>query len=422
MASIILHQETGDQKFALESATVTLGRGLESDIRLKDIKASRRHCQIQKTPKGYQLVDLSSGNGTYVNGVQAKQQMLTPGDKIQIGSTTLTFQDGAPPAAPARPPASAAPASEKRSAASAGTAKIERATASHRTAVAATAVTASVAKPAPEKPATGISTRSAAAATSARAPAKASAPALAPAPAKKSSTQVTPVKPPTQPFKKGPSGPFKKAGLRSGSTRSAARGAGTSRSVPEVGGKKKSPVLGIALAVVVLGAGAGAYFLFFKKEATADLHKSKKEAGEAHSKKESGRETASPAADPKGARPGGAQDAPAGGDFEAVRSGIAGSCKLGEAGHAQWGAAIREWKDYLEKKPSDDARSRAQAQIEELNGKAKQEFGRLGKQVEGMNEEKKKAEALGLLKENRPRFDGTDSLDSLDKLIREFEK
>jgi pSer/pThr/pTyr-binding forkhead associated (FHA) protein len=422
MASIILHQESGDQKFALESATVTIGRGLESDIRLKDIKASRRHCQIQKTPRGYQLVDLSSGNGTYVNGVQAKQQMLSPGDKIQIGSTTLTFQDGASPQAPAKAPASAAQATEKRAAASAGTAKIERATASHRTAVAATAVTASVQKPAAEKPSAGISTRSQAAAAPARATAKTSAPALTPAPAKKSSTQVTPVRPPSGPFKKGPSGPFKKAGLRTGSTRSAARGPGTSRSAPEGGAKKKSPVLGIALGVLLLGAGAGAYFLFFKKEATAEPHKAKKEASEAHSKKESGREPGSPGGDPRGGRPGGAPDAPAGGDFEAVRTGIAGSCKLGESGHAQWGTAIREWKDYLEKKPVEESRSRAQAQIEELNGKAKVEFGRLEKQVEGMNEEKKKAEALGLLKDNRPRFDGTDSLESIDKLIREFEK
>src|SRR5687767_13554911 len=91
MASITVSADGVDQKFPLENAAVTLGRGLESDIRLKDIKASRRHCQIVKTPKGYQCLDLSSGNGTYINGVQIKQQMLNPGDKIQIGSTTITF-------------------------------------------------------------------------------------------------------------------------------------------------------------------------------------------------------------------------------------------------------------------------------------------------------------------------------------------
>jgi pSer/pThr/pTyr-binding forkhead associated (FHA) protein len=104
MASITIACDGTEQKVALETASVTLGRGLESDIRLKDIKASRRHCQIARAGSGFQLLDLSSGNGTFINGVQVKQQMLNPGDKIQIGSTTITFHDGAA-AAPAKSPA-----------------------------------------------------------------------------------------------------------------------------------------------------------------------------------------------------------------------------------------------------------------------------------------------------------------------------
>lgn len=110
MASITISCDGSEQKYALENASVTLGRGLESDIRLKDIKASRRHCQIAKTPQGYQLIDLSSGNGTFINGVQVKQQPLNPGDKIQIGSTTITFHEGAPAAAKAAPAAKPAAA------------------------------------------------------------------------------------------------------------------------------------------------------------------------------------------------------------------------------------------------------------------------------------------------------------------------
>jgi hypothetical protein len=108
MANITVSADGQEQKYALENPTVTLGRGLESDIRLKDIKASRRHCQIVKTSQGYQCLDLSSGNGTYVNGVQIKQQPLNPGDKIQIGSTTITFHDGNGAKAPAPAPAAKA--------------------------------------------------------------------------------------------------------------------------------------------------------------------------------------------------------------------------------------------------------------------------------------------------------------------------
>lgn len=105
MASITISCEGTEEKFALETPSVTLGRGLESDIRLKDIKASRRHCQIVKQGAGFQVLDLSSGNGTFINGVQVKQQALNPGDKIQIGSTTITFH--AAEAAPAKAPGAA---------------------------------------------------------------------------------------------------------------------------------------------------------------------------------------------------------------------------------------------------------------------------------------------------------------------------
>ena len=91
MASIRVTTEGDEQEFVLENSAMTIGRGLESDIRLKDIKASRRHCQILKTPQGYQCLDLESGNGTYINSVQIKQQMLSPGDQIQIGSALLVF-------------------------------------------------------------------------------------------------------------------------------------------------------------------------------------------------------------------------------------------------------------------------------------------------------------------------------------------
>ena len=110
MASITVSSEGVDQKYPLANPSVTLGRGLESDIRLKDIKASRRHCQIVKTPKGFQCVDLSSGNGTFLNGVQIKQQMLNPGDKIQIGATIITFEEAAAAKAVAKPKASSATA------------------------------------------------------------------------------------------------------------------------------------------------------------------------------------------------------------------------------------------------------------------------------------------------------------------------
>ena len=95
MASITIQADGAEERIALEAAVVTIGRGLESDIRIKDIKASRRHCQVVKTPEGFKLVDLGSGNGTFVNGIQVKEQPLKPGDKIQVGQTVIVFEIGA---------------------------------------------------------------------------------------------------------------------------------------------------------------------------------------------------------------------------------------------------------------------------------------------------------------------------------------
>lgn len=95
MAGLTIQSEGGEEKFALDSPSVVLGRGLESDIRLKDIKASRQHCRVVKADEGYRLVDLGSGNGTYVNGILVERdQPLRNGDKIQIGTTVILFADG----------------------------------------------------------------------------------------------------------------------------------------------------------------------------------------------------------------------------------------------------------------------------------------------------------------------------------------
>jgi len=150
MASITVQSEGAEEKFPLEAATVTLGRGLESDVRLKDIKASRRHCQITKTSGGFQVVDLSSGNGTYVNGVQVKQQALHPGDKIQIGSTTITFSDASAPRPPAEAPAKTALPESTRTATRAVAASPAAGT--KKVTVAAAAKTASQETPRPPAP------------------------------------------------------------------------------------------------------------------------------------------------------------------------------------------------------------------------------------------------------------------------------
>ncbi len=79
------------QSYTLRHLT-SLGREADCDIQVKDIKVSRKHAQIEKLENGYQLSDLNSTNGTYVNGIAISDPvMLKENDIITLGETRLTL-------------------------------------------------------------------------------------------------------------------------------------------------------------------------------------------------------------------------------------------------------------------------------------------------------------------------------------------
>src|SRR5688500_15489736 len=68
-----------------------IGRSSEYDIRVDDHGVSRHHARIIPLPggAGYELCDLDSKNGTYLNGARISRARLAEGDQIQIGSVSL---------------------------------------------------------------------------------------------------------------------------------------------------------------------------------------------------------------------------------------------------------------------------------------------------------------------------------------------
>ena len=79
-----------------EGATVTLGRGTGSDVRLRDTEVSRRHAALRSTPAGLVPEDVGSANGTLVNGARPGDRPLADGDRLTVGRTTLLFDSGRP--------------------------------------------------------------------------------------------------------------------------------------------------------------------------------------------------------------------------------------------------------------------------------------------------------------------------------------
>jgi hypothetical protein len=89
---IILNGELENQHFPINDDQLRIGREVDNDLSLPDKKASRNHATIQQKGMIYQISDLNSGNGTYVNGKRISQPtVLQNGDTILIGTTQISF-------------------------------------------------------------------------------------------------------------------------------------------------------------------------------------------------------------------------------------------------------------------------------------------------------------------------------------------
>ena len=76
----------------LDQPRVTVGRHAANNVVVNDTRASRAHCVIEQSEDGgFQIRDLQSANGTWVNGQRIDTAMLNPGDVVSIGQTTIKY-------------------------------------------------------------------------------------------------------------------------------------------------------------------------------------------------------------------------------------------------------------------------------------------------------------------------------------------
>ncbi|MBN1659579.1 MAG: FHA domain-containing protein [Anaerolineae bacterium] len=96
----------------IEKSVFSVGRSPSCDVVLNDHRSSRHHANVQWTGREWEVVDLESTNGTYVNGMRVHHPYpLRIGDRVTVGDTTLVLRSApadsgvpaAPVAAPARP-------------------------------------------------------------------------------------------------------------------------------------------------------------------------------------------------------------------------------------------------------------------------------------------------------------------------------
>jgi len=70
---------------------VDIGRSEECCLTLEDTAVSRRHARLVSTYPGYVLEDLSSSNGTFVDGQKVDRVLLYGGEIIEIGLVQMRF-------------------------------------------------------------------------------------------------------------------------------------------------------------------------------------------------------------------------------------------------------------------------------------------------------------------------------------------
>jgi hypothetical protein len=81
-----------NQSLSLTDEVTTIGSVAGNTVVLADPAVSRKHAGIRRVNGDYELADLGSTNGVYVNGHKVPKKTLAPGDIIRVGNTEAVFK------------------------------------------------------------------------------------------------------------------------------------------------------------------------------------------------------------------------------------------------------------------------------------------------------------------------------------------
>ncbi len=92
-ARFIRTDAVGKGDLRLRSPLCRLGRVPDNDLCFENDSVSGHHAEIYHLPDGsFQICDLGSTNGTWVNGQRIQNQILRNGDIVELGEVRLHFR------------------------------------------------------------------------------------------------------------------------------------------------------------------------------------------------------------------------------------------------------------------------------------------------------------------------------------------
>jgi pSer/pThr/pTyr-binding forkhead associated (FHA) protein len=70
------------------------GDGLRRDIQLLTPQVSRYHAMVMENADGFEIFDMESKNGVFVNNEQVFSRQLADGDHVMVGDVVLLYEAG----------------------------------------------------------------------------------------------------------------------------------------------------------------------------------------------------------------------------------------------------------------------------------------------------------------------------------------
>jgi hypothetical protein len=67
-----------------EAEMLVIGRSADCDLAIDDRAISRHHARIRRTIEGWDVLDLGSTNGTWLNGRRITSAVGLPGDELEL--------------------------------------------------------------------------------------------------------------------------------------------------------------------------------------------------------------------------------------------------------------------------------------------------------------------------------------------------
>jgi len=86
----------GTKSVPLSQSIIRIGRYHDNTIVIDDPRISRHHAELRAIKGHFDVFDLNSTGGTYVNGLRTAQAILYHGDRISLAGVELLFTQNAP--------------------------------------------------------------------------------------------------------------------------------------------------------------------------------------------------------------------------------------------------------------------------------------------------------------------------------------